>query len=86
MKDQEPRIARLEQKLQAVSTLMVIVLLIFILQLWLITIALEEYLAARSTLAIPTFLASGVCFAFNLWLLHYLRDVDRSGHEQGEDY
>jgi hypothetical protein len=77
MKDQDPHIARLEQKMQGVQTIMWVVLVVFLLQLWLITIALEEYLAARSSLAIPTFLASLGCFAFNLWMFKYLRDVDR---------
>lgn len=77
MKDQDPRVARLEQKVQGIQTIMWIVLLVFLLQLWLITIALEEYLAAKSSLAIPTFAASLVCFLFNLWMFKYLRDIDR---------
>lgn len=77
MKDQDPRLARLEQKTEAILPLLLIVLLVFLIQLWLITIALEEYLTARSNLAIPTFLASGACFLFNLWMLRYLRDLDR---------
>lgn len=78
MKDQNPRIARLEQKIQGVQALLIVVLLVLLIQLWLITIALEEYLAARNHLATPTFLASLACFGFNLWLLKYLRDLDRA--------
>lgn len=83
MKDQDPRVARLEQKLQGVQTVMLIVLIVLLIQLWLITIALEEFLAARNTLAIPTFLASAGCFAFNLWMLKYVRDIDRAGDSSG---
>ncbi|HEY3283382.1 MAG TPA: DUF6755 family protein [Armatimonadota bacterium] len=76
--NREPWLKRLEQRSQSILTLMLFVLVILLIQLWLITIALEEFLAARHSLAIPTFLASGACFALNLWLLHYLADVDRA--------
>ena len=66
-----------ERRSQAVVTLMIMVLVIFLIQLWLITIALEDYLAADYRLAFPTFLASGGCFLVSLWLLKYLYDVDR---------
>ncbi len=66
-----------ERRAHAISVLLVFVLLIFVLQLWMITIALEEHLAARATLAWPTFLASLGCFGLNLWLLKYLNDLDR---------
>ncbi len=68
-----------DRRSQAIVTLMVMVLVIFLIQLWLITIALEDFLAAQFRLAVPTFLASGGCFLVNLWLLKYLYDVDRQG-------
>ncbi|HLV79523.1 MAG TPA: DUF6755 family protein [Chthonomonadaceae bacterium] len=74
----DPRKARLEQRSQAVLTLMAIVLVILLLQLWLITIALEDCLAAHTALAVPTFAASAICFLINLWLLKYLYDIDRT--------
>lgn len=77
MISKDPRATRLEQRSQAILTLMIFIMVILLIQLWLITIALEEYLAARLTLAIPTFLASGACFLLNLWLLKYLYDIDR---------
>jgi energy-converting hydrogenase Eha subunit E len=52
-------------------------LAVFLMQLWLITIALEAFMAARGELALPTFLASGACFALNLWLLRYVYRIDR---------
>ncbi len=81
MIQRDPRRAWWEQRSQAISMLMICVLVIFLIQLWLITIALEEYLAARSDLALPTFLASLACFLVNLWLLRYVRDIDRKGQE-----
>jgi hypothetical protein len=75
---EDPKAARLGQKSQAVATFMVMVMVIFLAQLWLITIALEAYLAADGRVAVPTFLASGFCFLLNLWLLKYLYDVDKS--------
>ena len=78
MIQKDPRRSGWEQRAQAVTMLMVFVLLLLLLlQLWLITIALEEYLAARSDLALPTFLASGFCFVLNLILLKYLYGIDR---------
>jgi len=70
--------ARLEQRTRAVTVLTVVVLLVLLIQLWLITIALEEYLAAKDHLAVGTFLASGACFLLNLGLLKYLYDLDRA--------
>ena len=68
---------QMARRSQAIVTLMIMVLIILLIQLWLITIAMEEYFAARTALALPTFLASGGCFVLNLWLLKYLYDIDR---------
>jgi hypothetical protein len=73
----EERRAWWQRRAHAVSVLLIFILLIFLLQLWLIFIALEEHLAEQTTLALPTFLASGGCFLVNLWLLKYLNDLDR---------
>ena len=77
MIQKDPRLAKLEQKSHGILTLMVMAMLLLLVQLWLITIALEEYLAARHDLAIPTFAASGFCFLLNLWLLRILYQIDR---------
>lgn len=73
----DPRYTRKSQKTALLGMLLIFVLLILLIQLWLITIALEEYLAVRASLAIPTFLASFCCFGLNLWLLKYVYDLDR---------
>lgn len=73
----DPRQARRRQKTQLLGMLLIFVLLILLIQLWLITIALEEFLAARAALAVSTFLASLFCFGLNLWLLKYVYDLDR---------
>lgn len=74
---QDPELARLEQKSQSILPLMAAVMLLLLIQLWLVTIALESYLAADMTRAVPTFGASLFCFALNLWLLKGLYSVDR---------
>jgi hypothetical protein len=74
----DPHLAQLEQRAQGVSTLMVLILAVLLIQLWLLTIALEEFMAAHTRLAIPTFLASGFCFLLNLWLLRYLYALDKN--------
>ncbi len=57
----DPKQAEQEQRSQGVITLMIMVMVIFLIQLWLLNIALEEYMAAHSKLAMPTFLASCFC-------------------------
>ncbi len=69
--------AKLERKTQSVSMVTVLMLLVFLLQLWLITIALEAHMAAHTGLALPSFLSSAVCFGVNLWLLRYVYAIDR---------
>ena len=78
MIQKDPRLAKLAQRTQNIVTLMVLVLVILLIQLWLLNIALEEFMAAQHTLALPTFGASCVCFLINLWLLKYLYDIDRN--------
>jgi hypothetical protein len=77
MRQIDPELARLEQRAQGVMTLMIMMLLVLLVQLWLLTIALEEYMAARTSLALPTFGASLFCFLLSLVLLKYLYDLDR---------
>jgi hypothetical protein len=67
----------IEQRTQAMTALMVLVMFILLIQLWLITIALEEHLAAQTHFAWPTFGASLFCLAINLGLLKYLYGIDR---------
>lgn len=71
-----PYTAKREQKSQGFQILMIFSLILLLIQLWLNTIALEAHLAAHAELAFPTFVASGFCFALNLWVLHYLNAVD----------
>ena len=73
----DTHLAQLEQRSQAISMLMIFVLLVLLLQFWLLSVAIEEYLAAHTALAIPTCAASGFCFLINLGLLKYLYEIDR---------
>jgi hypothetical protein len=76
MIQRDPELAKIEQRSQSVLPIMLGVMVVLLLQLWLITIALESYLAANMAHALPTFLASLVCFALNLWLLRGLYRLD----------
>jgi hypothetical protein len=67
----------LDQRTPILNMLMVFVLVVLLVQLWLISIALEEFLAARTALAVPTFGASAFCFLLSLRLLKYVNDLDR---------
>ena len=73
----DPKLAKLEQHTQNIMTIMLMVMVILLVQLWLLSIALEEYMAAQMSLALPTFLVSIACLLANLWLLKTLYDIDR---------
>ena len=77
MIQKDPWLAKLEQRSQSLMTLLVLVMAVLLIQLWLLSIALEEYMAAQSALALPTFAASCLCLLINLRLLKTLYDVDR---------
>ncbi len=73
-----PEQAQMEQRVQGVTSIMIMILTVFLIQLWLLTIALEEYMGGKTALAAPTFLASCGCFALNLRLLVYVNKYDRN--------
>ena len=77
MRQIDPRLAKLEQRTQGVTTLMALILGVLLIQLWLLTIALEDFMAAQTALALPTLGASGFCLLLNLWLLRYLDALDK---------
>ena len=77
MNPRDPRSAGLEQRSQSILTLLVMVIVVLLVQMWLLSIALEEYMAAQNALALPTFLVSVVCLLINLRLLKTLYDIDR---------
>jgi di/tricarboxylate transporter len=79
MNQKDPLLAKLEQRAQSVMTLLIMVTAVLLIQLWLLSIALEEFMASESRLAIPTFAASCACLIVNLFLLKYLNDVDGNG-------
>ena len=70
-------LAKLEQSTQTMSMLTILVMLVLLIQFWLLSAAIEEFLAAHTALAIPTCAASAFCFLINLGLLKYLYDIDR---------
>ena len=74
----DPEQVKLERRATGMTSILAGVLMVLIIQLWLINIALEAHLAANPTVAIPTFLASLVCFGVNLGLLAFLYRLDRS--------
>lgn len=73
----DQRTAWWQRRSLAIGVILFFVIVVFLIQLYLIDIAIEEHLAERHALALPTFLASGACFLLNLGFLRYLRDLDR---------
>jgi hypothetical protein len=72
----DPKEVRIEQRTIGMTSVLAGVLLVLIIQLWLITVALEAHLSANPAVAIPTFAASLICFAVNICLLRYLYRLD----------
>jgi len=70
------RDVRNAQRTQAISVVMIFVILLLLIQLWLLTISMEEFLGGDSRLAVSTFLTSLGCFGINLWLLRYVNGID----------
>ena len=64
------------QRTQAISVLMIFVIVLLLIQLWLLTISMEQFLGGDNRLALPTFLASLGCLGVNLWLLRYVNGID----------
>lgn len=78
MLDKDPVSVNIERKTQMISIVTILILVVLIVQLWLLMIALDEFLGNRATLAWPTFGASCFCLLLNGWLLKYVYDADRS--------
>jgi len=68
----------MDQRATAMQLLLSVVLIVLLIQLWLVTAALEDTMAGADVLQLPTFIASGACFFANLGLLKYLYDLDRT--------
>lgn len=63
------------QKRNAILAGVTCILCVFVIaQLWLLTAALEAYLAGNHRVAVPAALVAGVCFALAFGLLRYLPD------------
>jgi hypothetical protein len=56
--------------------MLALVVLIVILQLWLLTATMNAYLGGDRDVALPSAIASLVCFGLNLGLLRYLFRLD----------
>jgi len=66
------RRAQRAQQMSLIYTVMVCLASLVFVQFLLLTVALEGYLRGHDGMALPTALASGVCFAAACWLIRYL--------------
>jgi hypothetical protein len=65
------------QRLQILSGIVSIVVLIVTLQLWLLTATMNAYLGGDHGVALPAAGASLVCLLLNLGLLRYVYRIER---------
>ena len=66
------RRAQRAQQMSLIYTVMVCLASLVGVQFLLLTVALEGYLGASGGVALPTALASGLCFAAVCWLIRYI--------------
>src|SRR5262249_49276949 len=65
------------QRMTVLSGMLAFVILIVVLQLWLLTAAMNAYLGGDDRVVWPAAAASGACFLLNAGLLRYLYFLDR---------
>ncbi len=70
------RFARHQRK-TIVAGILSITVIIVVLQLWLFTATMNAYLGGDNSILLPAALASLVCLALNLRLLHYVYAVEK---------
>jgi hypothetical protein len=63
--------------LTAINGANALIMVLVIVQMWLVSAALESALAGRDEAALPAAIASGVLFAGSLFLLRFVSRVDR---------
>jgi hypothetical protein len=82
MREKSPRQG---QGLVAMDGAMALVVLLLIVQIWLLSAALESFLAGHLATALPAAIFSGLlflaCFGLNL----FVDRVDRDSHDIGKD-
>lgn len=67
-----------DQRATVVYGMLGFVLIVVVLQLWLLTATMNAYLGGDRAVALPSAIASFVCFGLNLGLLRYLFRLDES--------
>lgn len=73
--NERPRFVR-AQRMTIVNAMLALVILIVVLQLWLLTATMNAYLGGDRSVAVPSAIASLVCFGLNVGLLRYLFQLD----------
>ncbi len=63
----------------AMDAVLVFIVILLMTQMWLLTAALESYLAGHREVALPSMLASGALFAGCVALYRLLVRLDRAG-------
>ncbi len=65
------------QRMTIALGILCVVLVIVVLQLWLFTTTMEEFLGGNDGITIPAWAASVACLLLNAGLFHYLRNLDK---------
>jgi hypothetical protein len=74
----KPRLTR-PQKSTIFTAIGLVVAQLVVMQLWLLTATMNAWLGGDRTVVWPAALASGGCFALNLWLLRTLLYLEHAG-------
>jgi hypothetical protein len=65
------------QRMTILLSIVCLIAVIVILQLWLFTATMEAYLSGDHAIVVPAALASLACLGLNAGLVRYLRALDR---------
>lgn len=68
--------------LTAIDGAMALIVVLLMVQVWLLSAALEAYLAGHRDAALPAAIASGVLFAICLGLYLMVERIDREGQSR----
>jgi hypothetical protein len=66
------------QRITIINGMLAFVFVVVVLQLWLLTAAMNAYLGGDDSVVWPTAFASLACLVLNAGLLRYLYQIDRT--------
>lgn len=70
------------RRITAIDGVLALIIILLIVQIWLLSAALENYLAGHREVALPAAIVSGVIFLICVGLFVMINNLDRSVHRK----